>query len=43
MTHINNSLKEKGIDKVDGIIGGDILIEFNADINYKKKILNLEF
>lgn len=43
MNHINNSLREKGIKDVDGIIGGDILKEFNAVINYKKKkiILNL--
>ena len=37
MTHINNSFKEKEIEEVDGIIGGDILKEFNAIINYKKK------
>ena len=43
MTFINNSLKEKGISEVDGIIGGDILNELNACINYKKKEINLEF
>ena len=41
MNHINNSLKEKKIKKVDGIIGGDILTEYNAFINYEKKILTL--
>ena len=43
MSYINNSLKEKEIKEIDGIIGGDILNEFNAKINYKKKILKLNF
>ena len=43
MTFINNSLKEKGVSEVDGIIGGDILNELNACINYKKKEISLEF
>ena len=43
MTFINNSLKEKGIPELDGIIGSDILNELNACINYKKKEITLEF
>ena len=43
MTFINNSLKEKGVSDVDGIIGGDILNELNVCINYKKKEISLEF
>jgi predicted aspartyl protease len=43
MTYINDSLKEKGINELDGIIGSDVLKEFNANINYKKKVLSLEF
>ena len=43
MTFINNSLKEKGVYEVDGIIGGDILNELNVCINYKKKEISLEF
>ena len=43
MTFINNSLKEKGVSEVDGIIGGDILNKLNACINYKKKEISLEF
>ena len=42
MTFINNSLKEKDVLEVDGIIGSDILKEFNACINYKKKEIVLE-
>ena len=43
MTFINNSLKEKGVSDVDGIIGSDILNELNACVNYKKKEISLEF
>ena len=43
MTFINNSLKEKGVSELDGIIGGDILNELNVCINYKKKEISLEF
>ena len=43
MTFINNSLKEKGVSEVDGIIGGDILNQYNACIDYKKKEISLEF
>lgn len=43
MTHINNSLIEENISTIDGIIGGDFLNEFNATINYKKRLLYLEF
>ena len=42
MTYINNSLKEKEILELDGIIGSDILNQFNACINYKKKEIILE-
>ncbi len=43
MTFINNSLNEKGVSEVDGIIGSDILNELNAIISYKKKEIILEF
>ena len=43
MTYINNSLNEKKIEEVDGIIGGDFLIEINANIDYEKKIVTLKF
>ena len=35
MKHINDSLNEKEIHSIDGIIGGDFLAEHNAVINYK--------
>ncbi len=42
MSHINNSFNEKNIDEIDGIIGGDILMEFNANINYLNKKITLK-
>ena len=42
MSHINNSFNEKEIDEIDGIIGGDVLIEFNANINYLNKKISLK-
>ena len=43
MTFINNSLKDNGVEKVDGIIGGDIMREYKANINDNKRMLILEF
>ena len=43
MTFINNSLREKEINAIDGIIGGDLLIELSGKLCYKKKQLILEF
>jgi len=40
--HIKDSLAKKGItEECHGVIGADILIAFNAKINYKKKKLSL--
>ena len=43
MSHINKSFNEKKIDEIDGIIGGDILLKFNATINYLDKKITLQF
>lgn len=42
MSHINKSLIENKISVVDGIIGSDILKEFNAKIDYEKRLLSLK-
>ncbi len=42
MSHINNSFNEKNLDEIDGIIGGDMLMEFNANINYLNKKITLK-
>ena len=36
MSIINDALEEQKEKKIDGILGGDILNEINAKINYKK-------
>ena len=42
-THVKDSLAKKGITKpCNGVIGADILIKYNAKINYKKKMLYLK-
>lgn len=43
MKNINDSLNEKEIHSIDGIIGGDFLAEHNAVINYKNHLLELNF
>ena len=43
MEHINSSLNEKNIKEVDGIIGSEILKEFNATIKYEVNLLILKF
>ena len=42
MKSVTHALKEKDKIEVDGIIGSDILIEFNSQIDYKKSEITLE-
>ena len=42
MNHINNSLSEKKIDPIDGIIGADILKKSQAILDYNKNKLYLK-
>ena len=39
MNHINNSLSEKKIDPIDGIIGADILKKSKSILDYKSNKL----
>ena len=43
MSHINKSLTNHAIEKIDGIIGGDVLKKFKAIIDYNKKNIILKF
>ena len=43
MSHINKTLNHQSLENIDGIIGGDILKEFKAVINYEKKNIRLKF
>ena len=42
MNHINNSLSEKKIDPIDGIIGADIFKKSQAILDYNKNKLYLK-
>ena len=41
MSTINNALEEQKEKKIDGILGGDILNEIKAKINYEKLLIDL--
>ena len=42
MSHINKTFEDQKIEKIDGIIGGDLLKKFNAIIDYNKKSIKLK-
>ncbi len=39
---INDAYKTFDLPRIDGVIGGDILLQYNAEINYQKRQLLLE-
>ena len=41
MSQINNSFREKGLESIDGLVGGDILVEFKGVVSYESKTLIL--
>lgn len=41
MVHINQSFETFGLQAIDGVLGGDILLEYKAEIDYRKKELRL--
>ena len=43
LSHVNNSYEQIGLKHVDGVLGSDILLKYNAVIDYEKKILKLKF
>ena len=43
LSHVNNSYEQIGLKYIDGVLGSDILLKYNAVIDYKKKILKLKF
>ena len=43
LSHVNNSYSQIGLKPVDGVLGSDILLQYNAVIDYEKKILKLKF
>ncbi len=41
LSHVNQSYEKLGIEPVDGVLGSDILVDYNAVIDYEKKELKL--
>jgi hypothetical protein len=41
LSHVNQSYQKLGLPPVDGILGSDILVDYNAVIDYEKKELML--
>lgn len=40
--HVNESYQKIGLAPIDGILGGDILMDYKAGIDYKNALLTLE-
>lgn len=43
MQHVNLSYEKLGLKPVDGVIGGDILMQYDAVLYYNRKILKFYF
>jgi predicted aspartyl protease len=43
LSHVNESYQQVGLKPIEGVLGSDILAEFNAIIDYEKQILKLKF
>ena len=43
LSHVNETYEKLNYKALDGVIGGDILMQYKAQINYKNKTLKLFF
>ena len=41
LQHVNTTYDKLGHDAIDGVLGNDILVRYDAEINYKKMALTL--
>lgn len=41
MQHVTHSYQVLGLPPIDGVIGGDLLVELGAVVDYKKKMLKI--
>lgn len=39
MIHVNQSYSMLGMEMIDGVLGGDLLVQLNAVVDYRKKVL----
>ena len=42
LSHVNKSYKQVGLEPIDGVLGSDLLLKYNAVIDYEKKKLKLK-
>lgn len=42
LSHVNQSYVEIGLKEIDGVLGGDILMQHSAVINYQKKTVQFK-
>ncbi len=42
LSHVNETYENLNRKNLDGVIGGDVLFNYNAVINYKKKLLLID-
>jgi len=42
LSHVNKSYQQVGLKPIDGVLGSDILLNYNAVIDFDKKILKLK-
>ncbi|MFN4122056.1 MAG: retropepsin-like aspartic protease [Flavobacteriales bacterium] len=42
LSHVNSSYQQLGVKAVDGILGGELLELYHANIDYKKSIMTLK-
>ena len=42
LSHVNKSYRKVGLAEVEGVLGSDILLKYNAVIDYEKKKLKLK-
>jgi hypothetical protein len=43
LSHVNNSYEQVGLAPIEGVLGSDILLQYDAVIDYKNKILKLKY
>ncbi len=43
LSHVNRSYQQLGLKQIEGVLGSDILLEYNAVIDYEKKIVKLKY
>ncbi|MDF2435663.1 MAG: putative aspartyl protease [Bacteroidota bacterium] len=43
LSHVNSSYQQIGLKPVEGVLGSDILLKYNAVIDYEKKVVRFKY